>query len=60
MYAYVLEIGRRFFGGACTPSNATADFRDPPLPRSTKTGALAMGLWPMRITRRATVAGASA
>jgi hypothetical protein len=54
------EIGRGFFEEVCTPSNATANFRDPPLLRSTKTGALARELWPMSITRRATVAGALA
>jgi hypothetical protein len=39
-----LEIGCGFFEDVCTLGNATTDFRDPPLPRSTKTGALAMGL----------------
>jgi hypothetical protein len=30
MYAYILEAGRGFFEGVCTPSNATAHLRDPP------------------------------
>jgi hypothetical protein len=33
MYACVLEIGCGFFSGVCTPSDATAHFRDPPPPR---------------------------
>src|SRR5215210_3103612 len=32
MYACILEIGRGFFEGACTPSNATAHLCDPPPP----------------------------
>jgi hypothetical protein len=32
MYACVRRIGREFFEGVCTPSSATADFRDPPHP----------------------------
>src|SRR5215216_4767943 len=34
MYAYIGEIGCRFFEGVCTPSNATANFCDPPPPSS--------------------------
>jgi hypothetical protein len=36
MYACILETTRGFFEGVCTPSNATANFRDPPPPRNTK------------------------
>jgi hypothetical protein len=32
MYAYIPEIGCGFFDGVCTPSNATANFCDPPPP----------------------------
>jgi hypothetical protein len=32
MYACILETGRGFFEGVCTPGNATANFRDPPPP----------------------------
>jgi hypothetical protein len=32
MYACIPEIERGFFEGVCTLSNATANFRDPPLP----------------------------
>src|SRR5829696_3362070 len=32
MYACILETGRGFFERVCTPSNATANFRDPPPP----------------------------
>jgi hypothetical protein len=32
MYACILETGRGFFGGVCTPSNTTAYLRDPPPP----------------------------
>jgi hypothetical protein len=35
-----------FFAGVCTPSNATANSCDPPLPRNAKTGALLPGLRP--------------
>jgi hypothetical protein len=30
MYVCILETECRFFEGVCAPSNATADFRDPP------------------------------
>ena len=40
MYASIFEIGRRFFGWVCEPSDAIAHSCDP------KTGALAMGLRP--------------
>jgi hypothetical protein len=33
MYACIPEIEGGFFEGVCTPSNATAIFRDPPPPR---------------------------
>jgi len=36
MYACIPENGGGFFEGACTPSNATANFCDPPPPRDTK------------------------
>jgi hypothetical protein len=36
MYAYVLEIGRRFFEGVCAPNDATVYFRDPPPPLDTR------------------------
>ena len=36
MYAYTPDIGRGFFEGVCTPSNATAHSCDPPPPRNTK------------------------
>jgi len=36
MYACIPEIGRGFFKGVCTPSNATTNFRDPLPPRDTK------------------------
>jgi hypothetical protein len=32
MYACIPKIGGGFFEGVCTPSNATAHFRDPPPP----------------------------
>jgi hypothetical protein len=32
MYACIPENGGGFFEGVCTPSNATANFCDPPLP----------------------------
>ena len=34
MYAYIGEVGYKFFEGVCTPSNATAHFCDPPPPSS--------------------------
>jgi hypothetical protein len=46
MYASILEIGRGFFEGACTLRHTSANFRDPPPPRNTKTGATLLGLWP--------------
>jgi hypothetical protein len=30
MYACIPEIERGFFGRVCAPSNASANFRDPP------------------------------
>jgi hypothetical protein len=36
MYACVPETGRRFFAVVCTPSDATANFRDPPPPRNAR------------------------
>jgi hypothetical protein len=32
MYAYDLDIEGGFFEGVCSPTNATANFRDPPPP----------------------------
>jgi hypothetical protein len=56
MYACIHETGRGFFEGVCAPSNATANFRDPP--RNTKEPE---PQWqdsgPKRITLRATVDG---
>jgi hypothetical protein len=46
MYACSRETRRGFFARVCTPSNATANFRDPPPPLSERTGALAAGLRP--------------
>ena len=46
MYACIREARARFFEGVCTPSNATAIFRDPPPPNHGRTGALAVGLRP--------------
>jgi len=60
MYAGLPKICCGFFERVCLPSNATAHFRDPPPPRNTKTGALAGGSGPKRITSRATVDGALA
>jgi hypothetical protein len=37
MYACVYETGSGFFVGVCTPSNATANFRDPPRPLDSPT-----------------------
>jgi hypothetical protein len=34
--ACLREIGRGFFAGVCTPSNAPANFRDPPPPLDTR------------------------
>jgi hypothetical protein len=45
MYACIREIGARFFEGVCIPSNATANFRDPP-PQRKRTGAPLAGLRP--------------
>jgi hypothetical protein len=36
MYACVRGIWRGYFKGVCTPSNAIANFRDPPPPLSAK------------------------
>src|SRR5215218_8560295 len=36
LYQTDSEIGGGFFEGVCTPSNATTNFCDPPLPRNTK------------------------
>jgi hypothetical protein len=46
MYACTLEIGRGFFEGVCTPSNTTANFRDPPHPATQRTGTPLPGLRP--------------
>jgi hypothetical protein len=37
MYAYIPETDSAFFEGLCTPSNATANFRDPPRPLDSPT-----------------------
>jgi hypothetical protein len=59
MHACIPETGRGFFEGACTPCNATANFRDPP--RNTREPEPCQwGSGPKRITRRATVGGALA
>ena len=44
MYACILVIGRGFFEGVYTPSNATANFRDPPHHLTQETGAPLPGL----------------
>jgi hypothetical protein len=46
MYACIPEIGGGFFEAVCAPSNATAIFRDPSPPYSTKTGGPLLGLRP--------------
>jgi hypothetical protein len=56
MYACIPEIERGFFEEVCTPSNATADFRDPPPTQRPEPYCQDSGL--KRITRRATVDGA--
>jgi len=61
MYACIPENGGGFFEGVCAPSNATANFRDPPPPHNTKEPEPRQ--WdsgPKGITRRATVDGALA
>jgi hypothetical protein len=44
MYACIPEIDGGFCEVVCTPSNATADFRDPP--QHKRTGAPLLGLRP--------------
>jgi hypothetical protein len=45
MYACVLEIGRGFFEGVCTLSNAIVHSYDPPHPpQHNRTGVPALGL----------------
>jgi hypothetical protein len=46
MYACIPEIGLGFFEVVCAPRKATVNFRDPPPPRRTKTGASPMELRP--------------
>jgi hypothetical protein len=61
MYACTQETGGEFFVGVCTPSNATANFHDPPSPCNTKEPE--PWQWdsgPKRIISRATVDGALA
>ena len=58
MYACIRGIWRGFFQGACTPVNATANFRDPPPPPNTKEPE--PWQWdsgPKRIISRATLDG---
>ena len=60
MYSCVHETGHGFFAGVCTPSNATANFRDPPHPQCKGTGAPSPGLQLEEDRYRATVGGALA
>jgi hypothetical protein len=61
MYACLHESWAGFFEGVCAPSNATANFHDPPPPRNTKEPEPHwQGSGPKRITSRATVSGALA
>ena len=46
MYACIHGIGSGFLAGVCTPSNATANFRDPPpLPLTIRELILRYTLW---------------
>jgi hypothetical protein len=61
MYACILEIGGEFFEGVCAPSNAPANFRDPPPTLSAKEPEpCRWGSGPIWIMRRLTVGGALA
>jgi hypothetical protein len=61
MYACIPENGGGFFEVVCTPSNATADFRDPPPPGNTKEPEpWQWGSGPKWIMPRVTVGGALA
>jgi hypothetical protein len=61
MYAYIPEIGGRFFEVVCAPSTTPANFRDPPPPLSAKEPEpWQWGSGPMWIMRRVTVSGALA
>jgi hypothetical protein len=56
MYACIRETGRGFFEEVCAPSNASANFCDPPPPRDTKEPEpWQWGSGPKRITSRATL-----
>jgi hypothetical protein len=44
MYAYIPETASGFFEGVRTPSNATANFHDPPHPVTQGTGPPRLGL----------------
>jgi len=59
MYACILEIGRGFFEGVCTPRNAIAHSNDPPHPRNPKEPEPhCQDSGPKWITSRVTVDGA--
>jgi len=61
MYAYIPEIGGRFFEVVGAPSTTTANFRDPPPPLSAKEPEPhCQHSGHKRITSRATVDGALA
>src|SRR5215217_8977434 len=55
MYVCILETGRGFFEGVCTPSNATAHSCDPPPTQRPEPHCQDSG--PKKITNRATVDG---
>jgi hypothetical protein len=58
MYACIRETGRGFFEGVCPPSNATANFHDPPPPLSAKEPEpWQWGSGPKWIMRHVTVGG---
>ena len=58
MYACIYETWTGFFGGACTPSNATANSHDPPPPPITNVPEpRCQGSGPKWITRRVSVGG---
>jgi hypothetical protein len=61
MYACILETGRGFFEGVCTPSKATAHSYDPPPARNAiEPEPHWQGSGPKWITSRPTVNGALA
>jgi hypothetical protein len=59
MYACIHETRRGFFGGVCTPSDATAHSCDPP-PNAREPEPHCQGSGSKWITSRATVDGALA